>query len=227
MKKIICILVVLSLFGLTSVFATDTTMEKFQSDTVITESNLNDVLISLGYDPRICIGDRVNAKMDIKITVGELRDMITKAEKKPKSIVIEVNNIGSVIEESIITIVDKTKSTTDYIGERLLTNTWNFSPSTDIKHSVYGEYLVEPGSEEWIGSEHPRVWLEHINTLILPITGYDLIYVSWCDTWNTSTHVYVDSQIAIWNYVIILGLKIYLGNKQHVTSYLNWGTNWI
>lgn len=84
-KKIISLVIMLSLIlGSLPVFASsvDKTKAKFTYDTVITESNFNDVLTSVGLDPATSVGE----KLDIVgiTTVGELQDEIEKAKKMPK-----------------------------------------------------------------------------------------------------------------------------------------------
>ena len=224
-KKIVCLVVVLSLvLSSLPVFASAADKTKFTRDTVITESNINDVLTSLGFDPTTSLGEKLDTVRII--TVGELQDEIAKAKKMPK--VIKVN---STVEKDSTTIAE-TSSTGNMstmaitqTGTVSLTRSMSLGTTTNIRQTVLGDYSIVSGVKTWTGCRNPHVYVDAV--LPWALSGYDLVYISWCDAGYTSTMITVNSRIGVNYWIMVLGFKFYPGSTQTVDTTMTWNTSYI
>jgi hypothetical protein len=228
-KKIISLLIAMSLvLGSLPVFASsmDGNKIKFTRDTVITESNFNDVLTSVGLDPTT--GVRGKGGIVGVTTVGQLKDELVKAKKMPKEIRINktVDNNGT------ITTIDKNGTTTitplftTTTGSTYLADGWEFTSVTTITHSVWADYSKSSSSKVWTGVNSANVSVSNRNGPLVT-SGYDLETVSSLNSSYTSSMVTLDSDIIVVYYIIVLGVNFYPSEPQHITSHVEFSTSWI
>jgi hypothetical protein len=107
-----------------------------------------------------------------------------------------------------------------------LTSDSSFGTTTTISQTVRGDYSknVTAGTKVWTGVGNPSVTLTNLNAPYV-LSGYELEGVFVNEATYTSSMITMDYNAFVLYYVIILGVKVYPGNRQEVSGYATFNTD--